>query len=183
MVTIRLERAADAAAREALLDAAYGPARFGKLSERLRTGRKARLAFVAVEHDRVVGTVRLWEVSAGTDRAALLLGPLAVDPGRQRRGIGSALMQHALAAAIRRGHCAVLLVGDVGYYGRFGFSATSTGQLWLPGLTDKTRLLSCDLMAGALAGARGTIRPPRRRATPLAAAIAGLARPAKPQVA
>lgn len=183
MITIRLERAADAAAREALLDAAYGPARFGKPSERLRAGRGPRLSFVAVENGLVVGTVRLWEVSAGTDRAALLLGPLAVDPGCQRRGIGSALMRHALAAAARHRHAAVLLVGDVGYYDRFGFSAASTDRLWLPGLTDKARLLGCELVAGALDGARGTIRQPRRRTTPLAAAIAGLPRPAKPQAA
>jgi predicted N-acetyltransferase YhbS len=183
MVTIRLERAADAAARDALLDAAYGPARFGKPSERLRTGRRPGLAFVAVEHDRVVGTVRLWEVSAGTDRAALLLGPLAVDSGCQRRGIGSALMRHALAAATRRGHRAVLLVGDVGYYGRFGFSAAGTGQLWLPGLIDKARLLGCELTGGALDGARGMIRVLAPRTAPLTAAAAALARPLKPKAA
>jgi predicted N-acetyltransferase YhbS len=92
-------------------------------------------------------------------------------------------MRHELAAATRRGHRAMLLVGDVDYYGRFGFSSTSTTRLWLPGLADKARLLGCELVADALDGARGTIRPPRRRATPLAAAIARLARPAKPQIA
>ena len=98
MLTIRQEKSSDAAAREALLDAAYGPVRFEKPSERLRAGRApARgLSFVAVEDGRVVGTVRLWEVSAGPDRSALLLGPLAVDPAQRRRGIGSALMRHAL---------------------------------------------------------------------------------------
>ena len=39
MVTIRKERTGDAAAREALLDAAYGPVRFAKPSERLRQPR------------------------------------------------------------------------------------------------------------------------------------------------
>src|SRR5262249_35836778 len=39
MVTIREERIADVAAREALLDEAYGAARFAKTSERLREGR------------------------------------------------------------------------------------------------------------------------------------------------
>ena len=183
MVTIRLERAADAAAREALLDAAYGPARFGKPSERLRAGRKLGLAFVAVENSRVVGTVRLWSVSVGSDREALLLGPLAVEPGHQRRGIGSALMRHAMAAATRRRHGAVLLVGDAAYYGRFGFSAARTDRLWLAGLDDKARLLGCELVAGALTDGRGTIRSPKHRATPLAAAAAALARPLKPKAA
>ena len=59
-------------------------------------GRRDGLSFVAVEDGRIVGTVRLWDVAAGADRPALLLGPLAVDPAFRRRGIGAALMRHAL---------------------------------------------------------------------------------------
>ena len=178
MLTIRLEKSSDAAAREALLDLAYGPVRFEKPSERLRSGRApARgLSFVAVDNGHVVGTVRLWNVAAGPDRAALLLGPLAVDPARRRRGIGSTLMRHALRAAAKGGHRAVLLAGDPTYYSRFGFSAERTGALWLPGLADKTRLLGRELTVGGLDGVRGAIRAPKRPArTPLVAAIGRLA--------
>jgi predicted N-acetyltransferase YhbS len=162
MLTIRQEKASDAAAREVLLDGAYGPVRFEKPSQRLRAGRAAArgLSFVAVEDGRVIGTVRLWEVAAGPGRTALLLGPLAVDPACRNRGIGSALMQRALHDAGRRGHAAVLLVGDPAYYGRFRFSAERTGGLWLPGLADKARLLGCELVSGALDGVRGAIRVP-----------------------
>ncbi len=99
MVTIRNERSGDVAAREALLDLAYGPSRFTKTSERLREGRlpAEQLAFVAVERGRVVGTVRLWHVSAGPARPALLLGPLAVHPDARNRGIGSMLVRHAIS--------------------------------------------------------------------------------------
>jgi predicted N-acetyltransferase YhbS len=163
MVTIRQELAADAAAREALLDAAYGPARFAKPSQRLRAGRKPAngLSFVAVEDGAIVATLRLWDVSAGLGPPALLLGPLAVHPDRWCRGIGSALMRHALNEASRRGHSTVLLVGDAAYYGRFGFSAERTGRLWLPGLDAPHRLLGCELIVGALAGARGRIDEPK----------------------
>ena len=63
-VAIRRERRSDVAARESLLDAAFGPGRFAKTSERLREGRKpARgLAFVARRGGRLVGTLRLWPV-------------------------------------------------------------------------------------------------------------------------
>ena len=113
MITIRRERRADQAAREQLLDAAYGPVRFSKPSHKLREGRDPAdgLSFVAVEDGRVVGTVRLWPVMAGAGRQALLLGPLAVDPAHRNRGIGSALMRRAMRDA-QRGHQAVLLVGD-----------------------------------------------------------------------
>ena len=46
-------------------------------------------------------------------------------------------MQHAVEAAARLGHRAVLLVGDAPYYDRFGFSAEKTGRLWLPGRPDE----------------------------------------------
>src|SRR4051812_31639324 len=77
--SIRAETRRDVAAREALLDAAFGPARFLKTCERLRENRLPAAAFVAEDADgRVVGTVRLWHVWAGPGRAALVLGPLAV---------------------------------------------------------------------------------------------------------
>jgi predicted N-acetyltransferase YhbS len=113
-----------------------------------------------LDDGRIAGTVRLWAVSAGGDRPALLLGPLAVRPDSRNRGIGSALMRHALESARRLGHRAVLLVGDAAYYGRFGFSAERTGKLWLPGPYDQHRLLGLELCPDALEGARGLIKAP-----------------------
>jgi len=185
MLNIRQEKASDAIAREALLDAAYGPVRFEKPSQRLRGSRApARgLSFVATDGGRIVGTVRLWNVMAGPNRPALLLGPLAVDPACRNRGIGADLMRHALRAAARRGHAAVLLVGDLGYYSRFGFSAEKTGELWLPGLGDRTRLLGCELAAGALDGARGALHAPERQRRRLLNAATGLIRLPVPKAA
>jgi predicted N-acetyltransferase YhbS len=159
MVTIRNEALSDIDAREELLDRVWGPSRFEKTAERLREGRGPAkgLSLVAEEQQRLVGTVRLWQVCAGPGRPALLLGPLAVDEPWRCRGIGTALMRRAVASARRRGHQAVLLVGDAPYYGRFGFSADETGGLWLPGPFDRHRLLGCELAPGALNGARGLI--------------------------
>jgi len=159
MVTIREEKITDVAAREALLDEAYGASRFGKTSERLREGRLPAdgLSLVAVERGRIVGTVRLWNVAAGPGCPALLLGPLAVHPGHRNRGIGSALVRRATARARLAGHRVILLVGDAPYYGRFGFSAAQTGELWMPGRFDRERLLAAELRPSALAGARGMI--------------------------
>jgi predicted N-acetyltransferase YhbS len=159
MVIIREEKTADITAREVLLDEAYGPSRFAKASERLREGRVPAdgLSLVAVDCGRIVGTVRLWHVTAGPGRAALLLGPLAVDPAHRNRGFGTALVRRAIARARLAGHRAVLLVGDAGYYSRFGFTATPTGALWMPGRYDRDRLLALELRPDALTGARGLI--------------------------
>ncbi len=159
MVTIRHERSADIAARENLLDLCFGKARFAKTSERLREGRLPAdaLSFVAADTGRVVGTVRLWHVSAGPQRPALLLGPLAVEPAWRNRGIGSALMQRVLRDAGRLGHRAILLVGDAPYYGRFGFSSAKTAALRLPGAYEPERLLARELVAGALENTHGLV--------------------------
>ena len=148
MITIRHERVSDTDARESLLDAALGPLRRTKASERLRERRLPAegLSFVATENGRIVGSVRLWDVAIGPSRPALLLGPLAVDAGRRNRGIGTALIRRALREAARLGYRAMLLVGDAAYYGRFGFSAEKTGALMLPGAYDQHRLLARELV-------------------------------------
>jgi predicted N-acetyltransferase YhbS len=64
---IRAERASDVVAREALLDACFGENRHMRTCQRLRDGRVPAegLAFSAVNQGRLVGTLRLWHVSAG----------------------------------------------------------------------------------------------------------------------
>jgi predicted N-acetyltransferase YhbS len=157
---IRAERASDVVAREALLDACFGENRHTRTCQRLRDGRAPAegLAFSAVARGRVVGSVRLWHVSAG-GIPALVLGPLAVDSLYRSQGVGAALMVHALAAAKVRGHRAVLLLGDAPYYARFGFSAEKAAELQLPGAFERERLLALEFEAGALDGAWGMIVP------------------------
>jgi len=155
---IRAERASDVAAREALLDACFGDDRHMRTCQRLRDGRAPAegLALSAVRQGRLVGSVRLWHVSAG-GIPVLMLGPLAVEASSRQLGVGAALMDHALAAAKARGHRAVILLGDAPYYARFGFSAANTGELALPGAFERDRLLGLELREGALDGAWGMI--------------------------
>ena len=164
---VRSERASYVVAREALLDASFGDNRHLRTCQRLRDGQAPAegLALSAVSQGRLVGTVRLWHVSAG-GVPALTLGPLAVDPSCRKLGIGRALVQRALAAAKARGHGAVLLLGDAPYYARFGFSALKTGELRLPGPFEPDRLLGLELREGALDGAWGMIVPTRTIAAP-----------------
>src|SRR5690242_7160654 len=167
---IRAERASDVVAREALLDACFGDNRHQRTCQRLRDGRAPAtgLALSAVREGQLIGTVRLWHVSAG-GRDALMLGPLAVDCDARGLGIGAALMEEALALASGRGHGAVILLGDAPYYARYGFTAEKTADLQLPGPFERERLLGRELIAGALDGAWGMIvatgaaeRKPRR---------------------
>jgi len=169
--TVDDENAGDVLAREKLLDLAMGPDRRKKSSEKLRRNRLPAEGLALVARDpqgHVIGTVRLWNVEAGVTPAgtpvdALMLGPLAVDPAHEGRGIGAALMRAAIARAHDRGHGAILLVGDAHYYERFGFFATKTQLLMMPGPTARDRFLALELKDNWLDGAAGMVVASGRR--------------------
>ncbi|AQZ50766.1 GNAT family N-acetyltransferase [Martelella mediterranea] len=159
------EASFDVSAREALLDRAMGPMRKKKSSEKIRRNRLPAdgLALVARgDAGTLIGTVRLWHVDAGIGAdgrgvPALLLGPLAVEPGLSGKGVGGALMRAAIAEAAARGHGAILLVGDPEYYARFGFSADKAELLVMPGPFERRRFLGLELQADYLSGATGVL--------------------------
>jgi len=159
-LTIRAEHPSDHAAIERLHERAFGPGRFARTAFRLREsgGHDLFLSFAAHVGTLLVGSVRLSPVWAG-DEPALVLGPLTVDPAFMDRGIGAALVRHALERAQLRDERLVLLVGDAKYYARFGFKPVTAGQLELPGPVDPARFLACELRENALAQARGEVRP------------------------
>lgn len=173
MVTISHELPTDIAAREALLDRSFGPRRRRKTAERLRKDRLPAegLAFSAHGDDgRLIGTVRLWDIEAGSAGSALLLGPIAIDEKLRGLGVGAALMHQAIAEASARGHRAILLVGDEPYYHRFGFTRSAVEDLRLPGPVDRDRFLGLELEEGALLNANGVLaatgRPVERTPAP-----------------
>lgn len=168
-LAIRDEASHDVDAREALLDAAFGPARFLKTCQRLRDGCAPAqgLALVATDDDgALIGTLRLWPILAG-GREALLLGPLAVAGRSRSLGVGRALIEASLERAAALGHRAVLLVGDAPYYSRFGFERRFTERLTMPGPVERARFLGLELARGALEGARGRVAPAARPAIDL----------------
>jgi predicted N-acetyltransferase YhbS len=159
MFAIRPETTADAVAIEALLDLGFGPDRRQKVSYRYREGVPplAELCFVAEdETGGLVGAIRYWPIRLD-HRPALLLGPLAIDPARQGRGVGRALVFHSLETAAAAGHRLVFLVGDPAYYQRFGFAVAPPGIV-MPG-EQPTRLNYRVLAPGRGLPRSGTLRP------------------------
>jgi putative acetyltransferase len=89
------------------------------------------IELVAVEQELIVGHVLA--AAGSTDGCdALAVAPLAVAPGRQRAGIGTALMTELLARATQAGWSHVLLLGDPRYYGRNGFEPAATYGIRYP---------------------------------------------------
>jgi len=149
----------DAGAIQHLNERVFGPGRFARTAYRIREAADPdpSLSFVARVGTLLVGAVSMTPMVVG-DAAALLLGPLIVEPVFRSQGIGEALVNRSLEAAKANGWKLVILVGDEPYYGRMGFKPAPRGQFTLPGPVDPDRLLYCELEAGALAQARGRAR-------------------------
>lgn len=161
---ITVEQPKHACAIEALLDASFGPDRFGKTAYRLRDGVDSipELNLVAIEHDEhghevLEGTIRYWPILVGGSTPSLLLGPIAVAGRLQGGGLGSKMIRMSLNKAIAHGYKSVILVGDAPYYERFGFSRALTLGMEMPGPVDMSRLLGLELVEGALDGVSGMI--------------------------
>lgn len=170
--TIVPERPQDAALINPLLDRTFGFERTRKTVYRLREflDPLPALCFSAVAADgSLLGSIRYWPIAiAGTP--AILLGPLAVEPALQGRGIGKALVRHSLSAAEAAGHRICVVVGDPNYYRPFGFGPAAGRGLSLPGPVEPERFQVKELVPGALEGVHGVIaraqgpaRPQRRR--------------------
>ncbi|HEU4819793.1 MAG TPA: N-acetyltransferase [Qipengyuania sp.] len=153
MATILPLSAVDPALVEDLLDAAFGADRHGRTAYAIRTGMDwlPGLSFAALDEDEyLVGTIQLWPValtdSRGRVHPLLMVGPVAVMPGRQGEGFGKALIATALGAidqlSVSGAPLPQVLIGDLDYYGQWGFSAESTAGWRCPGPWDPARLLA-----------------------------------------
>jgi predicted N-acetyltransferase YhbS len=162
-LALRHETPEDQPAIEALLDRAFGPGRFVKVSERVREFAEfaPELSFLAFADGELTGVVRQWRVRVG-EAPVVFLGPLAVDNARRSAGVGGGLVEHACEAARRAGEPAVLLVGDTDYFRRFGFDSTLAKDVRMPGPVDPRRVQARVLRAG-LAPLSGPIQAPQSR--------------------
>ena len=128
-MTIRAERDGDHAPVRRLHRRAFGDGH-GKvvagLVDALRRDDPAALSLVADQDGRVAGHIMFTRGLLDAPRrlvAVQVLSPLAVDPERQRQGIGAALIRHGLRLLDQRGVPVVFVEGDPRYYSRAGFTA------------------------------------------------------------
>ena len=88
----------------------------------LRASNALTISLVAVNGQRIIGYVAFSpvEISDGTP-ACFGLGPVAVRPAEQCKGIGSALIEEGLRRLRDRNARVCVVLGDPDYYRRFGF--------------------------------------------------------------
>ncbi|GMM93184.1 GNAT family N-acetyltransferase [Qipengyuania sp. MTN3-11] len=149
MATIVPLTAIDPQLVEDLLDASFGTDRHARTAYRIRAGMDwlPALSFAALdEEDYLVASIQLWPVALtdpeGRAHPLLMVGPVAVAPGRQGEGFGKALMAASLGAIEPTAPLPQVLIGDEDYYGRWDFSPAHTGGWRCPGPYEQHRLLA-----------------------------------------
>lgn len=145
--------AIDPALVEQLLDVTFGEQRHARTAYRIREEMQPleALSFAALDDDEyLAGSIQLWPVALvdpdGRPHPMIMVGPVAVMPGRQGEGFGKALMAASLGAidsGFETGAMPLpqVMIGDPEYYGRWDFTALHTAGWHCPGPFEKHRLL------------------------------------------
>lgn len=135
---IRKEGSSDIAAIEVATIAAFQNAAHTNHAEQfivraLRNSGQLTVSLVAEDNDSIIGHVAVSPVAiSNTAERWYGLGPISVTPEHQGQGIGAQLMEHALAELRALGAAGCVVLGEPGYYSRFGFNAEPS--LVLPGV-------------------------------------------------
>lgn len=160
---LRAEIPADRDAIRRVVTAAFGQPDEAVLVDALRDTAEyiPELSLVAELTGQVAGHLlftRAPIVGRKGETPALALAPLAVSPEHQRHGVGTALMNHGLAACARLGHRLVVVLGHATYYPRFGFVAALPRGIEAPFPVRSESFMLHELVPGAAHGIHGTIR-------------------------
>ena len=136
-MNIRPARPEDHGAIRALVTAAFAPipqsnGAEADIVEGVRQERAGLADLVAEEDGRVIGHVLFSRMTCEPALLVAALGPVAVAPDHQRRGVGAALINRGLRECRALGVKAVVLLGHPTYYPRFGFSAEAAAQIDSP---------------------------------------------------
>ncbi len=166
---VRPETPADAEGIERALRRAFEGSNAANLVRILRAqgGYEAALSWVAVtdsEPERVLGHVLFSPIAIVRGHApapALALAPLGVLPDHHGRGIGTALVRAGIEASRDAGYDIVLVLGDPGFYTRFGFTLAADDDIAPPQAEWAPTFQALGLSPGALATVRGTARYPQ----------------------
>ncbi len=160
-IEIRTEHPEDHAAVFAINAAAFDTEAEAELVEAVRRDAEPLISLVASSDGSIAGHILFSPVTiegTAAQSRAMGLGPMAVAPEHQRRGIGSRLVRAGLDACRALGEHLVVVLGHAEFYPRFGFRPASEHGLWYRGDEFAPHFFVAELSPGALDGCSGQVR-------------------------
>ena len=157
---IRPEERKDHAAVRILNTSAFETPVEANLVDALRIQAQPFISLVAEDDGAIVGHIMFTPVllSGHPSLRIMGLGPMAVDPKQQRKGIGSALVRAGLEQCEKLGFGGVVVLGHSDYYPRFGFSPSTGFGIVCEYEVPEELFMVLELQAGYLHDVSGTIK-------------------------
>jgi len=128
-IVVRYEEPGDEDAIRVVIDAAFPGPLESQLVDLLRSSGNLRGSLLAMVDNQIAGHLAFSPVSLNGSTVGWGLAPLAVQPGFQCQGIGSAMVRRGLSVCCEQSVGFVVVLGDAAYYQRFGFVAASRWNL------------------------------------------------------
>ncbi len=130
------------------------------LVDTLRDQCQPIISLIAEEDREVVGHIMFSSVTLSGFSGLKIMGlaPMAVLPNYQRQGIGSALVQTGLDGCRKLGFGAIVVLGHINYYPRFGFIPASRFGIDCEYNVPEDAFMVVELQPGYLSGAKGTVK-------------------------
>ncbi|AKG21704.1 GNAT family N-acetyltransferase [Calothrix sp. 336/3] len=165
MWQFRPETPADITPISQVITAAFSQPEEALLVEKIRQSENfiPELSIVAVENQVILGHILFSRIFLDTDQttlSVLALAPLAVTPKKQRQGIGSQLVEIGLSKCRELNHTIVLVLGNPGFYHRFGFQTASKFNLQPSLPFPDEPFMVIELVDDALKSVNGIVRYP-----------------------
>ncbi len=157
---IRDESKKDTAAVRALNIEAFGTPSEANLVDALRKQMGLLISLVAEQDEQILGHILFSPVSLSghTDLKIMGLGPMAVAPPHQRKGIGSQLVPTGLKKCKQLDYIAVVVLGHPDFYPRFGFVPSSHFDIDYEYDVPEEVFMAAELVPGSLRGKSGRVK-------------------------
>ncbi|MCA9900399.1 MAG: N-acetyltransferase [Anaerolineales bacterium] len=157
---IRRETAVDTPKVYAVEAAAFGRPAEAELVQKLQQSVVNTISLVALLGNDLVGHILFSPVTVKSEAGeftAVALGPVAVDPSHQNKGIGAELCRQGIEACRKAGYELAFVLGHPTYYPRFGFAPSAPHGLYCQFEVPEEVFMVLELVPGALRGKRGTV--------------------------